>query len=249
MLRPVLDRVYTGDIQALEPELERLATRIHDSPLDGQQLRVLRLNLLSVELRARMDVSAVPPTPWQLAAIFGMMQHRSPDLICDLLITRELLLWRLIADNHGLRSLSGSELATLLGRLEGLTHDRQLWHVLAMWAFLHRDRELLGRAYELFLLHPGTSLNQVLWQRVNLMHLLLAGRARCCDVLETIRVLSVHPQVEEFRRLILPECIRCGIADVNVQRLLDERIEELRSSGYAWRGNEARTKSLRTRTV
>ncbi|MCB1187643.1 hypothetical protein KDL29_10810 [bacterium] len=249
LLRPVLDLVYTCRPETLEDELERLAQRAWQSGMARQYERVLRVSLLSIEMQARMDLSGNAPSQLQLRMILDMLERRSPELVCDLLLTRELLLWRLIADNHGVIPLSRAELSVLLGRLDGLMEDRQLWHVLAMWAFMHHDHELMVRAAELFLVHPGASLNQALWQRVNLMYLLLEGRATRRDVLETLRVLSVHPQVEEFRRNILPACIAAGIADVEVMRLLDERIAELRSQGYEWRGNEARTKSLRTLTI
>ncbi|MCB1218260.1 hypothetical protein KDL44_12775 [bacterium] len=249
LLRPVLDRVYTCSPELVEAELEQLASQIRSGSLARQHERVLRVHLLSIEMQARMDVSGLPPTPWQLRLLLDLLEQRSPDLVCDLLLTRELLLWRLIADNSGLRPLDRGELELLLGRLEGLMEDRQLWHVLAMWAFRHGERELLARAYGIFLVNPGSSLNQALWQRVNLMYLLLDGRAGPRDVLESMRALSVHPQVVEFRRHILPRCIEAGIADESLQHALDERMESLRRRGYEWRGSEARTKSLRTRTI
>ncbi len=124
--------------------------------------------------------------------------------------------------------LTRAELDQLLEGLPGLETDEFLWHNIAGWAFANRDVEMLHRAYEVMLTEPSNLLGQAKWQRVNIMLLLVEGRATRRDVEFTVRNMRVLPQIIEFRVRIWPECVRRGLTDDQLERQLDERYAQLR---------------------
>ena len=63
-------------------------------------------------------------------------------------------------------------------------------------------------------------MGQAKWQRVNIMHLLLTGRAERRDVEETIATLQILPQLNEFRDRIWPKCIEAGLVDGELEAQL-----------------------------
>ena len=141
---------------------------------------------------------------------------------------RMLAILRCTGHLYDCADLTRAELDQLLDGLPGLETDEFLWHNIAGWAFANRDVEMLRRAYEIMLTEPSNLLGQAKWQRVNLMLLLVEGRATRHDVEYAVRHMRVLPQIIEFRLRIWPECVRQGLTDDELERQLGERYEQLR---------------------
>jgi hypothetical protein len=143
---------------------------------------------------------------------------------------RRVFYIRLHAHMDGLEPLAGSELRSLLAQLPPGRLDDRDWHQIAGWAFLQEDREMLTRAYEAMLTAPSEILGPAKWQRVNLMYLLMEGRAERRDVEESIKLLKIKPQLTEFKLTLWPACEKAGLVDDELRRLLAELAEEIENS-------------------
>ncbi|MBN2082744.1 hypothetical protein JW859_11150 [bacterium] len=129
---------------------------------------------------------------------------------------------------YGCSTFTRDELIALIKDLPNLNRDEFLWHNIAGWAFAERDEEILRQAYEVLLTRPTHLLGQAKWQRVNIMLLLLTGRATPRDVEYTINGMQVMPQIIEFRELIWPECVRQKLVNrhlVEKLKLVYQRIK------------------------
>jgi hypothetical protein len=140
---------------------------------------------------------------------------------------RMLAILRCTGRLYGCADLDRPELEELIGDLPDLAQDEFLWHNIAGWAFASRDAEMLRRAYEVMLTEPSNLLGQAKWQRVNLMLMLVEGRATRRDVEFVIDRMAVLPQVIEFRRWIWPECIRQGLSDDELELRLEEQYQRI----------------------
>ena len=53
----------------------------------------------------------------------------------------------------------------------------EFWHYVSKWAFLNRRQDYLGQALEVHTIHADGFMSDFLWQRINIMLLLLKGAA------------------------------------------------------------------------
>ncbi|MBN2082624.1 hypothetical protein JW859_10525 [bacterium] len=160
---------------------------------------------------------------------------------------RRVFYIRMHAHMDGLEPLTGDELRAQLAQLPPDKLDDRDWHHVAGWAFAHQDREMLTRAYEALLTEPSEILGPAKWQRVNLMYLLLEGRAERRDVEESIKLLKIKPQLSEFQTTLWPACEKAGLVDAELRQMLAERAEEIENTEADPRP-ERKTRSIRTQT-
>jgi len=160
---------------------------------------------------------------------------------------RRVFYIRMHAHLDGLEPFSGAELREQLAQLPPERLDDRDWHHIAGWAFALEDREMLTRAYEAMLTAPSEILGPAKWQRVNLMYLLMEGRATRRDVEESIKLLKIKPQLAEFQTTLWPACEKAGLVDDEIKQMLVARAEEIENSEADPR-REPKTRSIRTQT-
>jgi hypothetical protein len=177
----------------------------------------------------------------EVKQVFAQPAHTS---FGDFERVKRLIYIRFRADQDQLDLLNHDDLMMLLDELQGC-YDDVIWFNVAGWAFNHRDLPLMERAYTESLTDPSPWMGQAKWLRVNLMYLLLAGRASPRDVEETIKSIAILPQLIEFEMLIWPRCIEAGLADANLTAMLEQRANDIRQAPPTPPGHEPRTKRVR----
>jgi hypothetical protein len=152
---------------------------------------------------------------------------------------------RLMAENSGLEPLSHEVVEEMLNAMEGDPELNQLLHHAAAWAYRNRDLKLLERAYCELLVNPHSVLGSAKWLRVNLMYLLVSGKAVRRDIEESIKALKIKPQLDEFMARLWPDCLATGLVDDELRELLWVRTGEIEAAQPA-ELREKKTKAMRT---
>ena len=187
------------------------------------------------------------PADWNQASFQEVRQiFEQPALTSfgDTERIKRLATIRFVADRDKLEPLTHDDLMQLLDEL-GEATDETMWFYVAGWAYNHNDLELLERAYTETLVDPPAWMGQAKWQRINIMYLLVAGRAERQDVEETIKTLAILPQLYEFEAHIWPKCVEAGLVDDKLTAMLADRGAKIRESATVPRGYEPRTKRVR----
>ncbi|MBN2081456.1 hypothetical protein JW859_04520 [bacterium] len=143
----------------------------------------------------------------------------------------------------GFDTLTGAECRSIIQRLPDYLLPPVV-HQIAKLAFVQNDVELLGAALGELTINPMQRLGQATWQRANMLYQLLAGKATRRDVAETIKTLTVRPQLVDFHDTIWPACRAAGLVDADLEQLLAEREAEVLAKTEV-PGPERRTKSFR----
>jgi hypothetical protein len=244
-IRPVLNVLQQRNFDQAQHLLELARAALPSSGLDTATTEGLSLNLTMLGWQigwTRADCN------WNLqsyAAARAHLEQPARTSSANYQRLRHLLQLRIKADLDKLEALTRPEVDRLLDGLGQGERDSSVWHTLADWAFRHRDLELLERSYVVTLTNPAEYQGQAIWQRINLMHLLLSGKAARRDVAETIETLQVLPQLRDFMLNLWPECETLGLVDHELQKQLDERRRWIETERPAPQP-APRTQSLRT---
>ena len=139
-------------------------------------------------------------------------------------VTRMVI--KMHADNDGLDYLDRQEIDGFLDSIPAALVT-SIRFTITTWAFDHSDLELIEQSYEHYLTNPPVSMGQAQWQRVNLMYLLLKGKATSRDVQESIKTLELIPQINDFRERLWPAAKRAGLITQELEQQLEERIAKV----------------------
>ena len=173
-----------------------------------------------------------------------LFEQPALTLLGDLERVRRLLVILTLADHDGLDQLSKQELMALIDCLHGYP-DEVVWFYAAGWAFTHGSLEILERAYLEALTDPARWMGQAKWQRINIMYLLVSGRASQRDVEETIKTLVLLPQLTEFEDFIWPKCREAGLVDEELEAMLMAKSQWIRDEKPVPSKPEPRLKHVR----
>jgi len=134
---------------------------------------------------------------------------------------------RCYADMEGLQPLPAGEFDGLLREADELGFNAEMWYFATTWAFRHQRADVIAAALEYLTINSTRYFADFLWQRINLMHLLLAGRASRKDVLQLVKRIEFSSQTESLQRDIWPACTAAGLIDAEVQQAFEKRQELL----------------------
>jgi hypothetical protein len=139
-----------------------------------------------------------------------------------------LLIVRVLGDLRGHRACPEAEFTALFERIPPGDRDSEFWYYAAVWAAAHDSRRYIGLAYEEMLTEPGGFLRHEIWLRINLIYLLMEGRAAERDVIETIKVFTHHNQMRRFTESIWPRIEQAGLDTPAVCTAVEHKRAELR---------------------
>lgn len=137
--------------------------------------------------------------------------------------------------------------AEILAGIEALPEDyrdQQIWHPLTIVAYDYGLLSLMEVAFEHETLHPHSKYPQASWQRINLMYQIMSGKVSRRDVEETIKVMFLPTQFEEFRRRMTPALRELGLYDAAMEQRLAER--EAEAAAEELNFHQSRVESART---
>jgi len=221
-------RLYTNDRQGAITAIKRAWQRVEELQLTIAERELITYILKWYEFTAALQSQsrqAACQIYQQVLEVFIQPAQTPPG---EAQRCRMLACLRCNGRLYGCAQFSREELIALIKDLPNLGRDEFLWHNIAGWAFAERDEEILRQAYEVLLTRPTHLLGQAKWQRVNIMLLLLTGRATERDVEYTVNGMEVLPQIIEFRELIWPECVRQKLVNrhlVEKLKLIYKRIK------------------------
>jgi len=243
--QPVVDAIYANDPQAGLSRIADARAALVSSELTPAQQECMQLSLDWYEFNLKQIGEHLQR---QRLNFERMVEHlnnpgQTPQGICQR--QRLMLALRCEGDANGFRTFTRKEVDEQLAAIPDSDKDNMVWQSLGLWAFRHRDKELLANAYELMLTQPSITLGQAKWQRVHLMHGLVLGTATRQDVLETVKSLAVLPQLDEFENLVWPRCIEAGLVDEELEQLLKEKSAAIKAQGPL-PPPERRTKGIRS---
>ncbi len=137
--------------------------------------------------------------------------------------------------------------AEILAALDALPEeyrDQQIWHHMSIVAYDYGLLTLLETAFEHETLHPHSKYPQASWQRLNLMYQIMTGKVSRRDVEETIKVMFLPTQFEEFRRRMCPALREAGLFDAEMEQRLQQREAEAAAAELDF--HQSRVDSVRT---
>ena len=107
--------------------------------------------------------------------------------------------------------------------------DIDLWHYIATWAVEHRNPRYIKLAYHEMQNAPSTYLRYTIWNKLNLIHLLMEGRAKPSDVIETIKVFRHPNQMRRFDNVIWPMITECKLDTDDLRQAVEMKRSELQA--------------------
>lgn len=161
-----------------------------------------------------------------------------PTLPVDTEALRMRLLLQVLCkgDAEGYEEFNAAQYFELASRVPQSQRSPEYWYNVAGWAFRHRQHEVLEEAYAAVLTSPGSYLATASWLRINLMHLLLNGRAAEEDVLAYLRAMTHPALLEEFESHILVHVSAAGLETQAVSEALrvQRRVLSKPSQALGW---------------
>ncbi len=133
-----------------------------------------------------------------------------------------------------------------LAQIPAELFTKELRLYLSAWAFLNGDLELVDECYGVFMLEADGFMSAFLWQRVNLMQLLLRGTAQTRDVEELLTLMEHPNQWHDFEMLLLPACIKHGLLDSpDTCQILGQTLHDLHTGSQEMPKRRRRTGRIR----
>ena len=140
-----------------------------------------------------------------------------------------------IAECIGEDGLPEDEFRSLYEDAAQAVRPAEFWHYVTSWGFLHDRIEFVKTALAELTVNSDGYQSDLVWQRANLIHLLMEGRAKERDVVELIKRLDNAVQWESIRRLVWPAIEQAGLHNSPLvqaalerkQRQFDERPDEV----------------------
>lgn len=127
---------------------------------------------------------------------------------------------------------------------EMFTKELRLY--LAAWAFMNGDLDLVDECFAVFMLEADGFMSAFLWQRVNLMQLLMRGTAQARDVEELLALMEHPNHWHDFDMLLLPACIERGLLDdPNTCMILGQTLHDLHAAPKQMPKRRQRTGRIR----
>jgi hypothetical protein len=144
---------------------------------------------------------------------------------------RFLLLVENVADIEGWADLKQARVEELLEQIPEDSYDGELWYNIAGWAFRHRCKPLVERAFEEMTIRRKGSISDMTWKRINLMYLLLEQRAAAKDVEEYLKDITLVHAFEEFWKHIWPLIEEQGLGSEELEAYARGREKTLTEAG------------------
>jgi hypothetical protein len=149
--------------------------------------------------------------------------------ISSLVQRRYLLQLHIIANNNGVQDLPCAQMDRLAAALPPSDRHTEQWYYISEYYFRVNNLERVVEAYEQYMEASADCERDYCWRRLNVMVKLLDGSAGRRDAELLIRAMPAAACRKEIQRSFWPHFVRLGIADDELQQMLDRRIEELQA--------------------
>jgi hypothetical protein len=152
--------------------------------------------------------------------------------ISSLVQRRYLLQLHIIANNNGVQELPCAQMDRLAAALPPSDRHTEQWYYISEYYFRICNLERVIEAYEQYLLASADCERDYCWRRLNVMVKLLEGSAGRRDAELLIAAMPAAACRKEIQRSFWPHFVRLGIADDEMQQMLDRRIEALQAKAF-----------------
>jgi hypothetical protein len=228
---PVVNAMYREDASLCRSALAaaRAELALDKLSADDTLALALQLHYLEFQVCCNIDSGGVDlPTAWRrlLRALEAEPRGQMSALMRDCL----RLIAYVLGDTRGHLALDEARMDELFARIPERDLDAELWYYISSWAVEHRNRHYIQLAYGEMLTEPTGYLRHDIWLRVNLMYLIMEGRARERDVLEAVRVYKHPNQLKRFNETLWPLVIEAGLDTPLVAEAIAAKRAELDSA-------------------
>jgi hypothetical protein len=221
---PIVFALYREDAAECESKLGEARAALDTSGLSPDDRLALRLQLAYLEFQIKCNLSLDPqPNAEAWREMLWRLQVEPVGEMSALLKACLLLVVRVLGDTRGHSPFAENELDALFAQITARDLDAELWYYIAYWAVEHRNRNYITLAYGEMLTEPSGYLRHDTWLRVNLIYLLLEGRAQERDILETIKVFTHYNQLRRFDEAIWPLVQEKGLDTPGVIRAVEQK--------------------------
>jgi hypothetical protein len=222
---PMLDAYYAGDIeQARQAHAAAEASLESDPELDSSKAKWMRLSAAWVTVL--MEYGEQDEGRQVLAQLMLAWAGPQPGLLSAEVARVTELMTRLHHDNRGWLPLFEPEARAMIAAVPDPVRGGNFWNAVGIWAFKHRERELLELALAHFSTDPPLKLQEWQYYSLRLMYRLLEQIALSRDVEQVIDAVGGKPQLHDFQLLILPECRRQGILSPLAEATLQGKLQQ-----------------------
>lgn len=153
--------------------------------------------------------------------------------LSSLIQRRYLLLLHVLANNNGVQELSPAQMDRLAAALPPRERHTEQWFYLSEYYFRLGSLERVTEAYEQYLEASAECERDYCWRRLNVMVKLLNGSAGRRDAELLIGAMPAAACKKEILRSFWPYFVKLGLADQELQMLLERRIETLEAGSGA----------------
>lgn len=242
---PIIASMYLGDRDAVRRMRQEAwdALAACDLDDDRRQCAYYRLSYVSWQELLRLGTHAEAMAGY--TRLLDQLSSPPQGPLSAAMCQRMQLQSQCHADVEGLADCSVSEYLRLRSGLPQYLRDPELYHFVASWAFKHRQQETLEESLEIMTFNSTGYQSDFSWQRVNLMHLLLQGRATQRDVLELIKRLGYPHHWRVVQTSLWNAVEAAGLADSKVQAALAAKLDQLHAMPPKAPGHADSTKRIR----
>lgn len=225
---PVVFALYREDAEECAARLRDARTALAGSRMSRDDSLALELQLYFLEFQVACNLTADAASKQR--AWKDMLQHLQGETageVSALFQACLLLIVSVLGDVRGHMALSETELDEVFARIPAADLDAELWYYVALWAVEHCNRRYITLAYGEMLTEPRGYLRHDIWLRVNLIYLLLEGRAQERDIIETLKVFTHYNQLRRFDEFIWPLILESGMDTPAILQAIAGKREEL----------------------
>lgn len=229
-LVPVVQALFRHDGAGARAALAAAHAAPRPENLSAEFLCYIAYRLDYLAFQTELSYPSGADLPALYTAALKALETPPEGALAERMRSRLKLQLRCIADSDGVAPLEPAEFDELLKDGVARGANAEMWYFATGWAFARQRKDVVQAALEFLTVESTRYFADFLWQRVNLMYLLLEGRARKQDVLELIKRIEFANQLEAVERRLWPACEQAGLVDAAAQAALATRREQLQAA-------------------
>lgn len=241
---PIVRAIYVKDGQSAESLMADALANLAASDLEEDLQEALRYRLRYMQWQMERICQSKENEASHAEQACVDLESSTDGTIANIMRSNVLMQIRTTCLRDGILPYPAEEFESHFHAVLQEFRSLEFWHYVSTWAFLNRRQDYLGEALEVHTIHADGFMSDFLWQRINLMLLLLKGQAGKTDVIELIKRINNSFQWQNVERVILPACKECGLVDDEVEQRLTAQLDRICSEPPKPPTRERATKSI-----
>ena len=226
---PVVQAIYVNDDRLARSLLAQATDKLDSGDFSEDTKEALRYRLRYIQWQIDRICQAPGQAELEARCVRDELSRPATGPIADIVRNNVLMQMRTTCLRDDILDYPDEEFELHYSAVDEEFRTLEFWHYVSTWAFLNRQQHYLEKALEVHTIHADGFMSDFLWQRINLMLLMLQGRASKLDVIELIKRIDNVFQWRNVEKVIWPACQKAGLVDLDIEQRLEAQLGRIGS--------------------